>query len=457
MHRGNSNRSGVMCNRKMMIKSISKTYVYLALAATVLLVVFNGSCASEDDLPEQVASEENLIDRIGVSIAPMNFNTTRAEDGTETPGPGKYDENYFDINGLAPYSLDFDENSIIQISQRGTNREPFLNEDDIFDFRYIPGQTDASWGAEDTYNFAGYRQKVPLQWNTIGQAGSWSGGFALYGMYFPVDNKLRSKTDENGRTVYHVMQDQSTLENLRRSDILGAFHSTDKMFERLKFRFFHLMTYVRIRLYVPLYDNEKHTGYREDALQYATLNNVTTDFAIDWNVVRSSDTQGPFVTPLSGEDEIIMYQHPLEEGQTSHPITEIHYNDYFRDGYFDQGIDGDTDKVRVYDFSVIIPKQRGFIGEDGQESTFTSTDFLNFYFRTNSGAITRYYFNDTFKGSGPDNVQNNDLKLNEGGVFQYIQLYVPRVGNQIIYFGANVLPWGHYGSSMLLQPEDEDE
>ena len=439
-----------------MISKLFRIKRYLQVLAFPLIAAAMWSCSADEDVPDFVVSDGE-IGEITVSVAQLKFNASRAdEDEGSGDNSGKYDENFFDIDGLTPYSLAFDENSVLQISQHTATRIPFMNEDDIYDFKFIKGQNDASWSDENTYNFAGYRQKVPLQWNTIGQGGSWNGGFALYCMYFPVENTIRSRVDEDGRTVYNVMQDQSTLENLKKSDILGAFHSTDKMFERLKFRLFHLMTYVRIRLYVPLYDDVKHTGYREDALQYATLNNVTPDFAIDWSAVRSSDSQGPFVTPLSGEGEIIMYQHPLEKGQTSHPITEIHYNDYFREGYFDQGIDGETDKVRVYDFSVIIPKQKGIIGEDGQESTFTSTDFLNFYFRTNSGAVTRYYFNESFKGKGPDDIQSNDLKLNEGGVYQYLQLYVPRVGNQIIYFGGSVLPWGHYGSSMLLQPEEED-
>ena len=360
---------------------------------TVIASFLCWSCGSDSDLIGNSTNAGNgIVDGISADIISMDFSGGGA---TRTEGvQDKYQENYFDMDGLTPYSMAFTKESILHVSQHTTPRPAFLSDEDIYTFRYMPEQTDASWDDENTFNFAPYRQTTPLEWNTIGNGGSVNGGFAMYSLYFPGEEKVRRKTLPDGSIGYSVMQDQSTLENLHKSDILGAYHSTDKMFERIKFKLYHLMTYVRIRLYVPLYDNEKNTGFREDALLYATLNHVTPDFSIDWGAIRSSDSQGPFVTALSGDDEIIMYQHPLEEGQTSHPITEIHYNDYFRDGYYDQGITGDTDKVRVYDFSVIIPKQKG-LSDDGQESTFTKTDFLNFYFRTNSGAVTRYYFNES--------------------------------------------------------------
>ena len=245
------------------------------------------------------------------------------------------------------------------------------------------------------------------------------------------------------------MEDQSTVEALKKSDILGAYHSTPAIFSRIRFRLFHLMTYVRIRLYVPVYDNVKNTGYRDGSLLYATLDNVTPDFAIDWNVSRSSDEQGPVVSPLSGDGQIKMFLHPLPDGQ-EHEKTTIKYKDYLPDGYYDQGITGDYDEVRVYDFSVIIPKQKGIVDEDGKESNFTDTEFLNFYLRTNAGGTTRYYFKQSFSA----NTNESTIEMNQG-VFQYIQLYVPRVGNQVVFVGAKVNPWNQFRTDMFLQePSD---
>ena len=423
-----------------MIKRIKISYPKITLFATIALVLsLFWSCDSESDPSEQENMDKTpYVTGIGVSLA------TRSSDDN-----GGEDDKSFDLDELIPYSLTFNENTILQISQQTRTINPFQNEDVTYDFAYIPGSEGASWDNEASYNFTPYKMDDPLEWNKIAEGGSLNGGFALYCMYFPIENKLREKEGEYGATNYYVMADQSTVENLKKSDILGAYHSTPTIFSRIRFRLFHLMTYVRIRLFVPVYDVEKNTGYREGALQYATLNNVTPDFAIDWSAIRSSDTQGPAVSPLAGDGEIKMYQHPLAEGKTEHEIVEIKYKDYLRDGYFDQGIDGDYDKVRVYDFSVIIPNQRGTVGEDGKESNFTSTDFLNFYLRTNSGAITRYYFNQAFSA----NTNESMLEMNEG-IFQYLQLYVPRVGNQVVFVGAKVNPWNQMGTNMLLTPEE---
>lgn len=402
------------------------------------------SCRADYEPSAPDAGEGKYVDRIAVSMA------TRAE-GDEGPSTGGSGVEAFDLDTLIPYRLTFNDSTILQVSQKTRNINPFQTADITYNFSHIPYSDDDAWNDDNSYNFAPEDQTEALEWNKIGAGGSWNGGFALYSMYFPVDNAIRQKEGEAGTVLYSVMQDQSTLENLKRSDILGAYHSTPTLFSRIRFRLFHLMTYVRIRLYVPVFDEVKNTGYREGALQYATLDNVTPDFAIDWGAVRSPDTQGPAVSPLAGEDRIIMYQHPLPKGATQHPITEIKYKDYLRDGYFDQGIDGDYDRVRIYDFSVIIPNQKGIIGEDGKETNFTSTDFLNFYFRTNSGATTRYFFNQSLGA----NSNESSLEMNQG-VFQYLQLYVPRVGNKVIFVGAKVNNWQHNSTEMLLLPDDVD-
>lgn len=424
---------------------ISYPHIYLSAALALLL----GACAQESDpvVPSPVGG-------LSVEIASHPVVTTRADDDGDTPDDGddpvNPDDDYknFDISELIPYTLKFDENTIVQVSQLTRDISPFRSPDLTYDFSYIPG-TDATWEDENSYNFAPYFQDDPLEWNKIGEGGSLNGGFALFCMYFPIENQIREVRDENEVINYYVMPDQRTLENLTKSDILGAYHSTPTLFSRIRFRLFHLMTYLRIRLYVPVYDDKKHNGYREGALQYATLDNVTPYFAIDWSAVRSSDTQGPPVSPVDGTGQIFMYQHPLPDGETEHPKRMIKYGDFLPDGYFDQGIEGDYDEVRVYDFSVILPNQKGIKDEDGKESNFTSTDFLNFFFRTNAGGTTRYFFNQALSA----NTNESTLEMNQG-VFQYLQLYVPRVGDQAIFVGGHVNDWSNNGTNMMLQPTE---
>lgn len=420
-----------------------------------------GACSTDVEnvftVPE---GESGLVDRIAVCVAShkaiLPTSSTRADgDKKDFDDDDIYIvpmQKEFDPDTLLAYSLNFNNNSIIQVSQQTATIDPFDTEEDTYDFQFIPGSEDASWDDENSYNFGPYFQDDPLEWNKIGEKGSYNAGFALYAMYFPIENKIRSVTDEVGAIHYYVMEDQSTLENLMKSDILGAYHSTGALFSRIRFRLFHLMTYLRVRLYVPVYDDVKHNGFRENALLSASLDNVTPYFAIDWKAVRSSDTQGPAVTQLNGNGSIIMYQHPLPKGSDHHPIVKLEYKKYLSDNYFDQGITGDYDYVRIYDFSVILPNQRGTIGEDGKEIPFTATDFLNFYFQTNSGGRTRYFFNQSTSANSDENV----LDLSQGN-FQYLELYVPRVGNQAIFVGAEVKPWNHKATDMFLTPKEVEE
>lgn len=417
-----------------------KNIKLVSLAFTAVSGMVLTSCSNDI---EPSGSQSPYVDGLEISMA-----TRAVEDGREFGiGP----QSGLDLDELIPFSLKFDANTTIQVSQQTTRTAPFQTDDAIYDFKYKT-ESNASWSDEATYNFTPYNQESPLEWNKIGEGGSFSGGFALYSLYFPVDNKIQERIEGNTH-IYTVKKDQSTLENLKASDIMGAYHSTPSIFSRIRFRMFHLMTYLRIRLYVPVFKEDKNTGYREGALLSATLDNVNPEFSFDWSIIPSGDTEGPSVLKSSGNDEIKMYQHPLADGKTEHEKVLIEYKKFLKDGYFDQGIDGDFDEVRVYDFSVIFPAQKGS-AEDGIGNPFTATEFLNFIFRTNSGAQTRYYFEQSLVGQTTDVGESNELHLNQGD-FQYLELYVPRVGNKLIYVSANVNPWVQRATDMMLQQQPE--
>lgn len=428
---------------------VGKAYIHLMAVAAAALSLLCSCSGQGSAMREEDEAPRSYVEGLNVTIA------TRAESGSD--GQTATDKPY-NIEELIPYELLFDESTILQVSQQAVNIPPFQTEDAVYDYEYISSYVapENAWDDDECYNFTPYRNGEPLEWNKISDRGSYNGSFALYCMYFPLDNHIRSIINDAGAINYSVMEDQSTVDNLKRSDILGAYHSTPEIFSRIRFRLFHLMTYLRIRLYVPVYDDTKNTGYREDALRYATLDNVTPYFAIDWGINRSSDEQGPVVSPLSGDGRITMYQHPLPEGQTKREIEELRYADYLPKDYYDQGIEGDYDKVRAYDFSVIIPKQKGTV-VDGKETNFPDTEFLNFYLRTNAGGTTRYYFTQSFMGSVNDSssgASSGTLEI-EQGVFQYLELYVPRVGNQVVFVGATVNPWNRMSTDMVLKEQQE--
>lgn len=434
---------------------------YIALLILSLAAVgFVSSC--NDDIagvPGEPLLDSPYIDGIGVTLADLapGISTRASEGDQEMPS-----DQTFDVDTLMPYTLEFNDNSVIQVSQKTRTEDPFRTDAETYDFSYIPlSNLDPSadpWSDPNSYNFGAAVEDDPLEWNKIGEKGSWNGGFALFSLYFPLENQLRQKDGGDGTIHYSVMKDQSIKDNLIKSDILGGYHSTSTLFSRIRFRMFHLMTYLRIRLYVPVYDEDEDTGYRDGALQYATINNVNPDFAIEWNAIRSSDTEGPKVSPVEGSDEIKMYQHPIPDGLTSYPITEINYRDF----YADQGLPtGNLDKVRIYDFSVIIPLQKSETDADGNVHNFAETQFLNFFFKSNSGAINKYYFTQAnqpdYSDRDPDNPPpSSNLELTQGR-FQFLELYVPRVGNKVVYLGAKVNNWGKMGTEMVLTPEPEEE
>lgn len=422
---------------------IKKRYIKkVVLFAIVGIFIGMVSCSDEDNLGREKNNTSSVIDYITVKISGRSEGDP--DDGkTEIPENTKPTPKQLGI----PYDLKFDENSVIFISQQTEKIPAFQTDDAIYDYEFIEDSYDATW--DEGYNFTPRNVIDPLEWYKISNRGTYGGSFTLFALYFPNRSEIKQRNID-GKIVYSVEEDQSTLENLIKSDILGAYHTTSELFNRLQFRLFHLMTYLRIKLYVPLYDPETKTGFFDDALISANLVDVNPEFAVDWGAIRSSDTEGPVVKELSGAGHIIMYQHPLKDGATREPI-EIDYKDFLQTGFFDQPITGSKDKVRVYDFSVLIPMQEGTVLADGSKKDFSETDFLNIILRSNSGAENKFVFNQSMKN------EDNQSRLNlTQGVFQYLELYVPRVGNKIICLDAIMVPWNHRETSLPLGGKDEE-
>lgn len=397
------------------------------------------SCVSDR---ETILVDKDDSDSYVKSIAA--FIATRTDEDDDNSGENSDDSNGIKLEDLIPYSLKFNNTTVLQLSQKGRSTTPFVTEK-IYNYEFIDSYVEQpdDWDNEASYNFVPQQGSEPLEWNTIAATGSADGTFQLYCMYFPVLNKIMQYTDEDsGAITYYVPSDQSTRDSLMRADILGAYHTSKEVFSRLRFKLYHLMTYLRIRLYVPEYDPELHTGYGDNALEKAVLTNVNPNFGMEWSAIRNTE-QPPLILPLSGESEIIMYEHEIPENG-ERPKAEIPYQQYLPSQLWDQGLPGEVDKVRVYDFSVIIPKQKDVDG-----TSFTKTNFLNFYLRTISGSPVRYYFNQELFA----NSNESSLELNQGN-FQYLELYLPRVGNYVVYVGATVKPWNQMETEIFLKPDE---
>lgn len=413
----------------------------------ILVLLIGISCSDEVKYDNSVEEENLRIDRITVFMENLTRTDEDLEEGNDKEGDDNDDpSDDFNLYDYIPFTISFDNNTPIFVSQQTETMPAFQQDDVIYTYSLMEETDETSW--EEGYNFAPDDEDDPLEWYKILAGGTNKGLYTLYALYFPKETKLR-QTEVDGQIRYSVMQDQRGPSNdpynpinLIKSDIFGAYHATGLLFTRLRFRLFHLMTYLRIRLYVPVFDVNSKTGFFPEALMSASLDHATPEFAVEWSTLGTSDASAPAISPLEGDGEIVMYQHPLDP--EAEPI-EIKYTDFIPKGYYEQPIEGDYDKVRVYDFSVIMPMQKGSIDESGQEINYSETDFLKFNLKSNSGASVNYYFNQSLSA----NSTGSNLDLKQGN-FQFLELYVPRVGNKILLVSGNVNPWLHRTTSVVM-------
>ena len=456
------------------------TYKYSRNIFFSLVLLFAASC-SEDKMSGDMDhnSQKNSICSIMVSLPEdelSNLELSTRNDADDNNGDFSEEEwpeininvvddeskEKYDVSDLKVFDNEFDENTVIYVSQMTRDITAFQNEDVTYAYSFLTetkNDPDVNWN--EGYNFTPSANDDPLEWFKIGNGGTYLGGYSLYALYFPIDNEIRRTVRDDGKYLYGVLRDQSNLEDLKRSDILGAYHATSDLFSRLRFKLHHMTSYIRVRLYVPVYDETTHTGFMEESVDHATLSHVSPDFIIEWTAARSSDSQGPAVIELEGDEDIVMYQHPVGEG-TQRKKGLLNYkkflnaNDYAEN---EKVVGGDWDKVKIYDFSVLVPLQLSTMDEDGHPTSFLSEQFLNFYMKSASGALTRYYYSQKqIPTTGEDGTNNEDTSTSltvEQEKITYLQLYIPRVGKSVVYLKSSVNPWKQFQSSFMLNQEED--
>ena len=363
------------------------------LIYTGLALVLTVSCSDGEKMKESDNSQN-----IGI------FASTRAEEDGDV---------VYGSNSITDILEDSFENdfSIIYISQRGPNNvNPEFdnpNSENLYTYVYYDNPS-ANW--EGGYNFSSLGAKE-LDWENISSIGMIGSSYIFYSMYFPEDNKVRFEVEEN----------QSTLSNLRKSNILGARHTTADLNSRLRFRFYHLMVFMNVTLYVPVYDETDNSGFLENALDGGTAININRHFYVDYASNPGADAS-PTVSLTGIElNDIQMYVHPgFEE-------TEINVADYYPWG------DKETDRVRKYTLSVIFPA-----GQD-----ITDRDLLRFALHMPGGTVKKYVFS---------TLQNIQLLLDKGAVTQ-LALYLPRKENNTILINAEIIDWSNSSSEMNIVEE----
>ena len=411
----------------MKIKNYSKTFALMLPLAALF------SCDNAGD-GEGIKQEDYVKT---MDYIPVALGTGLTCDNTTRVGEEVVEEDILDEG----FKKDV---SVLYISQLARGLVPFANfsnkkDGNIYQYVYDerPKYADADW--DTGFNFFPKDEDDMVDWDMILKNGAYGNGFTMFGLYFPHSQQL----------TYQVKTDQSTLENLQTSNVLGAYHSTSSLYTRLRFRLFHLMVYLKVNLYVPVFqtgtdDQGRPTvsGFAADALQNAELLNIYPSFAITWTADRSSDTEAPLTAYTVAEEEqpvnIPMYMHPFPDGSSMPQKVRIPTMSFDPNRTDPEA----TDEVWMYTFSVVFPSQG---------ATYGHNNFLRFNIRSNVGDVIKKY---TF--SGAQFVGTGVLNLNQGSK-QQLDLYLPRNAGEAVLVNAQVIDWTYTNSNMHVSEDKNFE
>ena len=329
----------------------------------------------------------------------------------------------------------FEAGDLLYFSQLIQSESPNFTDLDnenhpLYVYKY--NEKGANWS--EGYNFEYTDNRKIFDWDTVASLGSVGNAFSLFAFYFPTNRE----TMTNPSSCFHVEADQQGTtdkydkSNFMKSDIMGAYHATSSLYTRMRFRLFHLMVYLKVTIYVPVYedsdsdDSYSYSGFKEGALKDAFVMNAYTDFKIEWQANRSSDTEAPLTQTDGNKSNIKMYRHMADETQI---IEDFNVEDYYTKEKFG------TDKVRAYTFSVLFPSQQ------------FSDNFLCFkLLAPNNETMKYYYFSSSQIIDGAD---NGKYGLTQG-TLQELHLYLPRMTNETVLVGANILPWFDANTDMTV-------
>ena len=351
-----------------------------------------------------------------------------SDDHEEDPLQAAFDLKFINVtDDVSQGVLDhyfIDGSSVILISQRGTDLSIDFNDNtldkegneipnkNLYKYVYYNNPT-ADW--ENYYNFQPYGEHA-LDWDYI-QNDRLNGEYALGALYYPIEyNVLNS-----------VEQDQSSYDNLLRSNILGAWHRTQGIRTRLRFAFFHLMEAIRVKLLIPDWNRDDNSGFGDSAVELGEMLSVIKDFTVDWPLNNSTEVPPNAKFQQNGEPcDIRMYLESVDN-----TVRRIRYNDIT--STFTEG----EENVRTATLVVLFPPQQPVI--NGPAMRFT--------LKTMSGMKKNYVWN-------TNTLSGNPLQ-SEGGLVNNLTLYLPRKENNAILINAQILDWIDADSQFTVIPEDD--
>lgn len=379
-----------------------------------------------------------------IAITFVLFSCENQEESPSNPSEDILDVTLFfptrsvgnDDGKLDPLTNYFTQNqSVLLIGQR-TNSQSLSFDDEASDgtknnllYKYVWNGQEANDVSGNSPNWnEGYNFKPLSSWgnsltaSNVQSRGAFGNAYAFGALYYPGGNSQRND----------VETDQTNLDALKSSNLLGAYHQASLYNERLKFRLFHLMACIRVTILVPVSQTDEEngtTGYDERKI-VATMLNLKKDFIIDWGN-RSSEEP-----PVLKEDETIeersdikMYPHPITGERT---IKEQDLSPF--------GMKG-TDRVREYTFSGLFPPQ-----------SISNTDNILKFEIMQEKSSTRpdatYYWSTS-------QLMTN-IQVSPGTITNLV-LYFPRGENNALLIKSEIIDWGHADSTVTITPERADE
>lgn len=363
---------------------------------------------------------ESILQDIGEEVFSLEF-PTRADVGDDSS------------SGLDPLAYYFtDDKSILLIEQRTVEHSLNFNDIDeitgqknkfLYKYKWEGKEANTTESGEAPnwnigYNFIYDTEwNNPMVWSTVKENGPFNASFQFGALFYPIENQIRTT----------VETDQRSLENLGKSNILGTYHRTQALYERFRFRLFHLMACIRVNILVPdmrIDEKDGLTGYDERIIS-AKLLNLYKDFSINWGTASSDEPPTLQADETTGtKADILMYAHAVD----SRELITVNLSNF--------GLKGE-DNVRVYTFTGLFPAQTlsnidNILQFDIMDRKGENPE-ANFYW--SSSQLTTY------------------MPVSQGTITNLV-LYLPRIGNEAIIATSQIIDWDKTDSSLTLTPEE---
>lgn len=244
-------------------------------------------------------------------------------------------------------------------------------------------------------------------------------GYIFDAVVFPHFQKYKNTVSIN----------QNKSEEFLASDILMAHHvqGSEDVGKKVALKFFHVLSMLKIDIYVPKYDAATNTGFPKDSLSDVVLPNLYTKFKFDASSSVSSDAAPTVTTEKENQATISMLS--LDDAG----LTKIEEGNDSGKG------EGEAHNCYIYHYAAILPVQA--IGDN--------TELIRLKLKTKDGISKAFSYKPKPAGGSQSNISF------EAGKITNLKLAINEEGNKAFLIKAEVQPWEDARTDMSLEKEEE--